>query len=97
MTADIRVPDLGVESHLGCFERIFGVQADVDDIGASFVRGSIRAFEGAFEVCEIIEAACWLHSDLGVRIRLEVCKLFGDTTVTLASHVEDLYYGLSSK
>ena len=90
MTADIRVPDFGIEGHLGCFERIFRVQADVDDIGASFIGRSTRAFEGAFEVCEIIGAACWLHSDLGVRIRLEICELFGNTTVALASHGEKL-------
>jgi hypothetical protein len=37
LTADVGVPDFGIELHGGGAKRIVGVNLDVDDVGASFI------------------------------------------------------------
>ena len=46
LAADIRMPDFGLESHVGWTEGVFIRNLDIDEKGASFIGSSRRSMKG---------------------------------------------------
>lgn len=86
LTADIWMPDLGLELHDRRTERVFIGYLNVHKICTVFVGRAWGAFEGTPEMSEVVTTSQWISRDLRMRIRVDVCDFFRDTAVAIGSH-----------
>lgn len=83
------MPYFGVEFHYWGSEGVFAWYSDVDHVCAALVRGPRWAFEGAFEMCEVVAAADGVSENVGGGVGVDVGHFFGDSTGSVSRHVGD--------
>ena len=86
MTADIRMPDLGLEFHGRRSEWIFSRYSDIDLVGATFIRGARRTRKRASEVGNVTVAANRFRRDLRAGICADIRDFLRDTAGPVGSH-----------
>lgn len=85
-TADVGVPDLGIEAHRRGLEGIHVRNDNVDLELATSIRSVGRADKGALEVCQVrrVDRA---GIDAGVvLVIVDVCQLLGDAALASGGH-----------
>ena len=86
LTADIGMPDLGIELHYRRAKRVIIWYPHIHHICPSLIRCAWRTFECTFEVCEI--GAVAYGAGLYVRevVVVDVCHLFCNAAGTACRH-----------
>lgn len=88
LTTDIRMPDLGHKLHHRRPEGVFGGYLDINVVRSALVGSTGRSSKGASQMCQIIPAPNRISQDLRVCVRMDICKLLGDTAGTVRGHGE---------
>lgn len=86
LTADIGVPDFGLELHDWRPERVFRGYFDVNFIGSTLVGSTWGSSEGSPQVGEVVPTSHRFSCNLRVGIRMDICDLLCNTARTVRSH-----------
>lgn len=86
LTADIGMPDLGLEFHNRWSERVFCRDLDIDIIATTFVWGPRRARERATQMGDILVITHGVCQNLRAAIRVDISQLFRNPTRSIGSH-----------
>lgn len=89
LTADVGMPDFGVEFHYWRPEGVFARYPDVDGVCAALVRGAWGPFEGTLQVREVVPAADRVGVDVRCGVGMYVGDFLRDSTGSVGGHVGD--------
>jgi hypothetical protein len=89
LTADVGMPDLGIELHNRRAEGVFCGDLDVDNIPPPFVRCTRRTKDAGLEVRQVITTLGRFGRDIRVgNIGAHIAQLFGNTAHSTGRHRE---------
>ena len=97
LTADIGMPDLGLEFHNWWFERVLCRDRDVDIIVPTFVRSPWRTWERATQMGDILVITHGVCRNLRAAIRMDISQLFRNPTRSIGSHQPNATVGEKRK
>lgn len=87
LTADVGMPNFGIELHNRRAEGVFGWDLHVNDIAPPFVRRARRTKDASLEVCQVIATLGRLGRYIRVgNIDTHVAQLFGNTAHSAGRH-----------
>lgn len=82
------MPYFGIKLHYWRTKRILSGYPDIDSICPPFVRCSWRAFERAFEMCQVLSIPQWTSRYVQQCIIMGICNFFRDATGSVGCHDE---------